>query len=512
MELLLWAVPLLAVALLALPLPRRALHAISVAESALLLLAAVWTTRTVLLRGTAEPAMPGNLLYVDAVSAVLLNLVAAVGLAVCVYAVGYVEGEIRHGSLDPAKVRRLYLLMHAFLATMVLTLTVRNLGAMWIAIEATTLASVFLVGFHGGKPALEAAWKYIILCSVGISLALVGVVFLNAASKGALPEGAALDWPALYAAAGSGALDPALLRFAFVFLLLGFGTKAGLAPLHNWLPDAHSQAPSPVSALLSGVLLNAAMYAVLRSTAIVNRALGGALYTGRALVALGVLSVATAALFLLTQKDYKRLLAYSSIEHMGLVALSAGLATPLSLFAAFYHMVNHSFTKSMLFLSSGTILQKHGTREISKVRNLLRTLPVTGPAFLLGLLAIGGAPPFAPFASELNVLAAAFSAGHPILGAVVAVLLALVFAGIVQALFRVFFPKPEAPAAADAAPAAPSADDAAPEPARGEPNRAGAAAVVVLLAAVLVLGLYLPPFLRDLLVRASALIQGVPAP
>jgi hydrogenase-4 component F len=496
MELLLWLIPVVALALLALPLPRRVRHAVSLAETLGTAIVAGFATWTVLAAGTAEPAMPGNLFYLDAVSAILLDLVALVGLLTSLYTVGYVEEEIRTGRLDPKKVPALYLLIHGFLFTMVLTLTLRNLGGIWIAIEATTLASVFLVGFHNGKAALEAAWKYIILCSVGIALAMLGIVFLNSAAQGVLPEGASLDWTALFGDAAS--LDASYLKFAFIFLLIGFGTKAGLAPMHNWLPDAHSQAPSPVSALLSGVLLNAAMYAILRTAAIVNRNLGDPLYTGRLLVVAGVLSVATAAVFLLTQKDYKRLLAYSSIEHMGLVAIGVGLFTPLSLFAAFYHMINHSLTKSLLFLSSGTVLQKTGTRDIGRLGGLLRLLPVTGPVFLLGLVAIGGTPPFSLFASELALLTSIFQQKRYVLGAAVALLLSLVFAGIVQALFRVFYPRPGvADADVDAAAAGP-----------GEPNRLGAVAVVALLVLILVTGVFLPPWLTKLIDAAQRILSG----
>jgi hydrogenase-4 component F len=491
MELFLWLIPPAALLLLALPLPRRFQHAVSVGSTALQACIAVFATVDVLRYGSVSPALFGGLLYLDAVSVLFLDLVAAIGLLVCLYTIGYVENEIRHGAMDAGRVRLLYLLMHVFLFTMVLALTVRNLGAVWIAIEATTLASVFLVGFHGGKSALEAAWKYIILCSVGITLAMVGIIFLNSAAAGVLGEGTSLDWTALSASAG--ALDSSYLRFAFVFLLVGFGTKAGLAPMHTWLPDAYNQAPSPVSALLSGVHLNAAMYALMRTVSIVNRNLGSSLYTGRLLIAAGFLSILAAALFLLTQKDYKRLLAYSSIEHMGIVAIAVGVFSPLSLFAAFYHLVNHSFTKSMLFLTSGTVLQKFGTREIGKVGHLTKALPVTGPVFLLGLIALGGTPPFSLFSSELGMLTSLFGEHRFLLGVGVVALLALVFAGIVQAMFRMFYPRP-------------STDLSAVAP--GEPNPLGAAVVVLLLVVVLVTGVFLPDWLLRLLTRAQTLLSG----
>ena len=290
--------------------------------------------------------------------------------------------------------------MHSFLFTMVLALSVKNMGIMWIAIEATTLASAFLVGFYNHKHALEAAWKYVIICSVGIAIALLGIIFLHLSSIDVLKSQQFLDWTALYDNAKS--LKSSIARFAFIFILIGFGTKAGLAPMHTWLPDAHSQAPSPISALLSGVLLNSAMYAIFRTTAIVNRNLGGSVYTGRLLMAVGILSMLTAAIFILTQKDYKRLLAYSSIEHMGIIAVSLGIFTPLSVFGALLHMINHSLTKSMLFLSSGNILQKYNTKQIRKIKGVLKLLPVSGTAFLLGLFAIAGTPALQCFCERVQ--------------------------------------------------------------------------------------------------------------
>ena len=341
--------------------------------------------------------------------------------------------------------------------------------------------------------------KYVIICSVGISLALLGVIFLHVSSKGILDEAKGLDWTALFDNAK--ALNSPVLRFAFIFVLIGFGTKAGLAPMHTWLPDAHSQAPSPISALLSGVLLNSAMYAIIRTVAIVNKNLGSSAFTGGLMIAAGMLSILTAALFILTQKDYKRLLAYSSIEHMGLISLCVGIFTPASLFAAFFHMINHSLTKSMLFLSSGTVLQKYGTRTISKVKGILRTLPVTGTVFLLGLFAIGGMPPFGVFASEFNVLASVFEAGSTgktnvmpfIIGSITVLLLALVFAGIIYAMFNMFHENKESGELGVQ---------------RGEANIAGAVVLVLMLIVVTVTGITMPEGLKSLIKNAARIIWG----
>ncbi|HVI40652.1 MAG TPA: hydrogenase 4 subunit F, partial [Anaerovoracaceae bacterium] len=419
-----------------------------------------------------------------------LDIIIIIGFLVSIYSIGYLNEELKHEKINHKKIKFYYSMMYIFMFSMIIALTVNNIGIMWVAIEATTLASAFLVGFNNDKHALEAAWKYVIICSVGIAMALVGIIFLHLASVNVVSSTNALQWNLLFDHAK--ALNSPVLRLSFIFILIGFGTKAGLAPMHTWLPDAHSQAPSPISALLSGVLLNSAMYAIIRILAIVNKNLGGNSFTGRIMIAFGLLSIAAAAVFIMTQKDYKRLLAYSSIEHMGIIALAFGLFTPLSIFAGFFHMINHSFTKSMLFLASGNILQKYNTREISKIRGLLKTLPVSGMAFLLGLFAISGTPPFSIFASEVNVFLSIFSAKNYILGGAFILLLAFIFAGIATALFKVFYGEP--------------AGDADIE--QGETNKPGAAVLIVLLVIILVTGFYMPERLKDLITSAQMIMIG----
>lgn len=494
MGIMLWIAPVAAIALFALLRWDKALHAVSIAVSAALVVGGCFVTGKVMAAGAYGYGFLDGLFYVDQVSIIVLDIVLVIGLLAAVYTVGYLEAEKARGEINSKRIRIYYMLMYSFILTMILALTVRNMGVMWIAIEATTLASVFLVGFGNGKQALEAAWKYVIICSVGIAIALLGIIFLYVSSSGVLGEEKGLDWTALFSGAQS--LSSPILKFSFIFILIGFGTKAGLAPMHTWLPDAHSQAPSPISALLSGVLLNGAMYGIIRAVAIVNRNLGSNGFTGGLMIAAGLLSILTAALFIMTQKDYKRLLAYSSIEHMGIISLSVGLFTPASLFAAFFHMINHSLTKSMLFLSSGGVLQKFGTREISKVNGVLKALPVTGTVFMLGLFAIGGMPPFSVFASEFNVLASVFtgsrpSAGWLVLGIVLALLLAVVFAGIIYALFNMFFTKKE---------------DNAVRP--GETNIPGVCALVLMLAAVIYMGVAMPEGLKNLISGAVGIING----
>lgn len=483
------AVPVLAVLLFSLVKSRPMQYTVSVTASALMLIAAAWITRQVLLFGTVTYPAAGGFIYIDALSALVVDIVAVIGLMTSIYSIGYLEEEYKHGKVDAGRFRLYYILMYTFIFTMMLALTVRNIGIMWIAIEATTLASTFLVGFHNGKDAVEAAWKYIIICSVGIAIALLGIIFLQLSSIDVLKSSQYLDWTALYSHAS--VLNSSALRLAFIFILIGFGTKAGLAPMHTWLPDAHSQAPSPISALLSGVLLNCAMYGIIRTVAIVNRSFGNSAFTGRILIGAGVLSILAATLFILTQKDYKRLLAYSSIEHMGIIAIAFGIFTPLSIFGGLLHMVNHSFTKSMLFLSSGNVLQKYQTKEISHIRGMLKVLPVTGTVFLLGLFAIAGTPPFSVFASEFVIITSIFEKHNFFVGMLVILLLAIIFTGIALTMFKMFYGKNTAPAV---------------EP--GELNIPGVVAVAALLVIITVTGLFIPNEMKTLLNMAEKIIIG----
>jgi len=261
--------------------------------------------------------------------------------------------------------------------------------------------------------------------------------------------------------------------------------------MHTWLPDAHSQAPSPISALLSGVLLNSAMYGIIRTVAIVNRNLGSSVFTGRLLMAMGILSIATAAVFILTQKDYKRLLAYSSIEHMGIIAFALGIFSPLSVFGALYHMINHSLTKSMLFLSSGNILQKYNTKQISKITGVLKVLPISGLAFLIGLFAITGTPPFSIFSSEFSIIVSIFQTKNFFIGIIFVLLLAIVFAGVAVTLFNVFYRNTNKDI-----------------PEQGEINIPGTVCIITLLIVITATGIFMPEGVKNLLTQAQSIITG----
>jgi hydrogenase-4 component F len=364
----------------------------------------------------------GRLLRVDALSAFMIIVIGIVALIATTYGVGYVRAELDHGHTTASGARTYGLLVQMFVAAMLTAVVADNLGVLWVAVEATTIATAFLVGHRRTRASLEASWKYVVIGSVGVALAFLGTVLVYFASRrvGANPD-AALNWSTLVEIAPH--LDPGVMRVALGLLVLGYGTKMGLAPMHTWLPDAHSQAPAPVSALMSGVLLSVAFYALLRYKVIADAALGSG-YMRNLLVAGSLLSLAVVASLLLAQRDYKRLLAYSSIEHMGLVALGAAIGTPLAVAAALLHMLGHGIGKAVLFCSSGEILLVDGTTDITGVRGLLARRPLLGGVFGLGLLALLGLPPFSLFASELAIARAGIASG---LGWAVTIALILVF-------------------------------------------------------------------------------------
>lgn len=379
-----------------------------------------------------------GILRVDSLSALMILVVTLLGAIAGIYSVGYLRAESDEHSLSRA--RRFFALFHLFLFTMLVAVTTDNLGVMWVAIEGTTLATVFLVNLHNTRTSLEAAYKYLMVSSIGIALAFIGTVLMyyaGAAQSGVI----ALNWTSLRAVASR--LDPSLVRLAFVFILVGYGTKAGLAPMHTWLPDAHSEAPAPISALMSGVLLNVGLYALIRFKVIADLALSPH-FSSHCLLGLGLLSLTVAAAFLLSQRNYKRILAYSSVEHMGLICLGLGFGGPWGIAGALLQVINHALAKSLLFILSGNIFLKYQTTDSRKVRGLLRTLPVAGMGFLVGTLALVGLPPFGPFISEFIIFRAGVEAG--MMPAVVAgiVLLVVVFAGMMRSINSMLYgPTPE---------------------------------------------------------------------
>jgi len=369
-------------------------------------------------------------LYLDPLAAILAGLIGVVGLLTGIYSLGYVRHDLAAGTISPVKLCTYYGFFDLFLFTMLWTVTANNIVMMWVGIEATTLGSAFLVGFYGQRASLEAAWKYVIICTVGVAFGLYGTVLVYAEGSAVLPDPhEASLWTALVQNAA--ALDPGTMRLAFVFVLVGFGTKAGIFPMHAWLPDAHSEAPSPVSALLSGVLVNCALFVLLRYTAITTGATGPGLPQTLFLV-LGTLSVAFGALMLFVQTDLKRLLAYSTTENVGLILIGFGIGGPLGIAAAILQLINHSLAKTLLFCGSGNVLMKYGTRDLRNVRGLTAIAPVTGLLIGVGAFALCGVPPFNIFVSEFMLVSAGLGAGYGWLMVICLLLLTITLAALLR--------------------------------------------------------------------------------
>jgi hydrogenase-4 component F len=391
---------------------------------------AVWLWQNALTVG-ASVAGPDDLFRVDGLSA----LVACCITIVCGLAMLPGAGtDASHLGADGAPRFRLY--GSLFALAMLVAVVINNVALMWVAIEATTIVSAILIPLHRTKASVEASWKYILIGSVGIALAFAGTVlayFDFVALMGRRED--ALNWTLLMHVAPS--LHADVLRLAFVFLLVGYGTKAGLAPMHTWLPDAHSEAPAPLSAMMSGVLLAVAQYAILRWKAVVDAA-GGPAFTNQVLMALALISIAIGALSLLLQQNYKRLLAYSSVEHSGLICLGLTFG-PAGVFASLLHLLNHSLAKSASFLLAGRILGRYHSTDVERVSGLVRTMPGTGTLFAAGLLALMGLPPFGLFVSEFLLFRAGFTSGHVVATSAALVLTGIGFVGLANHLTRMLY-------------------------------------------------------------------------
>lgn len=431
---------------------------------------------------------PGGLTYIDALSAFIILIIGLVGFTVAGYTVGYLRHEVAHGEVQEERLRWYYFWFFIFIFTMLLVVAARNLGVMWVAIEATTLASALLVGYYNTEHSLEAAWKYIIICTVGIVFALFGTIILYFAAVPVLGEGSrSLEWTNLLQAARE--MDPKLLKLAFVFILVGYGTKAGLAPMHTWLPDAHSQAPSPVSAILSGVLLNCAVYGIIRVHVVVSKGVGLP-YSANLMLIFGLLSLAVALPFVIMQHDFKRLLAYSSVEHIGIITAAIGFGGRLALYGAMLHMFNHAVTKSLMFFVAGNVTRKYRTKKMARIKGVLKTMPVTGPVLLIGALAITGLPPFSIFISEFTILSAGFAQGRYLAAGSFLLLITLIFAGIIYYVSKMAF------------------GDPLKRVTRGETDWWTGIAVLVPVVLLVLLGLYIPPFFDRMLVQVAAVVGG----
>ncbi|MDP3959728.1 MAG: hydrogenase 4 subunit F [Pseudorhodobacter sp.] len=382
---------------------------------------------------------PGAYFLVDELNIVFIVLNTFVGFTASTFSASYISHELETGRLTPTYLRFYHAMYQLMMFGMNLCLVSNNIGLMWVAIELATLSTVLMVGIYRTPEALEAAWKYFILGSVGIALALFGTILVYLAAQPVLGEGsAAMIWTELLANAAK--FDPALLNLAFIFLMLGYGTKIGLAPLHAWLPDAHAEGPTPISAVLSGLLLNVALYAVLRFKMLMS-ANPDALSPGPLMILMGLVSLIFAALMLYKRRDIKRLFAYSSIEHMGIIVFAFGMGGPLANFAGLLHMVMHSLTKSAIFYSVGHVAQIKGTQKIAEIRGLTQSHPVLGWGLAAGVLSIAGMPPFGVFMSEFLVVSSTFNRA-PVLALILVLGILLAFGALLLRLTGFLFGEP----------------------------------------------------------------------
>jgi hydrogenase-4 component F len=415
--------------------------------------------------------VPGPYLMVDDLNGTFIALTTFVGFTTSIFSASYIGHELDIGRLTPTSVRFYHAMYQTLMFAMNLALVANNIGLMWVAIELATLTTVMMVGIYRTHEALEAAWKYFILGSVGIALALFGTILVYMAARPVVGEGLnAMIWSVLVTHAS--AFDPALLDVAFVFLLLGYGTKVGLAPLHAWLPDAHAEGPTPISAVLSGLLLNIALYALLRFK-MVLAANPASISPGPLMVTLGLLSLVFAAFMLYRRRDLKRMFAYSSIEHMGIITFAFGMGGPLANFAGLLHMTMHSLTKSAIFFAVGHIAQVKGTQRIADMGGLTETNPVLGWGLILGVVAIAGLPPLGIFMSEFLVVSSTF-ARAPLLALILVAGILVALAALFLHLNSIAFGEPRGPTAK---------------------SQASYVPMFTHLALVLAAGIYMPPAL-----------------
>ncbi len=445
------------------------------------LIATIWLAINVFNHGTILSADKAFL--VDSFNVYLIVLTAFIGLTTSIFSAPYMEHEKDLGKLTDRRLKLYYSMYQGFMLAMYLVLTTNNMGVMWVAMEGATLATVLLVSLYRTPESIEAAWKYFILCGVGIAQALFGTILLYYAAVQIGDGENALLWSELFQHANQ--LNPEVLEIAFVFLLIGYGTKIGLVPLHNWLPDAHSEGPTPMSAVLSGLLLNDALYAVVRNKMLVDGATHSNM-AGYLMMGFGLLSFLVGALFLHRQKDIKRLFSYSSIEHMGLMTFAFGVGGPLATFAALLHMTVHSLTKSAIFVTVGHAAQVAGTQRMDKIRGLIRTQPKIGWGLLIGTISIAGFPPFGVFTSEFLVLLATMHS-YPWLTLPLLLGIGIAFAGLFRHIQpMVYGERPEGQ----------------------QPVKANLLPVMLHLALVLWLGLAIPNFLANWFSQATVLIAG----
>ena len=485
-------VPLVVALLCLFARPRGLVESLNIAGFLSVLVLGVKLFQSVLTNDGNVVTAWDEFLRADALSAWMVLLISIVSLATSLYAVRYFRRDLADTTLTERRFREFYVLTPLFATGMLLVVLVNNLGVMWIAVEATALSSVLLVALYNRKTSLEAAWKYVMLGGLGLVLALFGTIFTYAAAIGKtggemLPS---FNWTRLLAMAPQ--LDRHLMTLAFIFVLVGYGTKAGLAPMHTWLPDAHSEAPSPTSAMLSGVSLKIALYALLRFHILTTACLGSG-FSRNLLLGFGLFSMLLAGPFILVQNNLKRMLAYSSLEHVGLICVAVGMNAPLTVFGALLHMGYHALTKPVLFFAAGNVHQQFHTLDFRRIGSgLARTMPVT--ALLLGLAAaaVSGLPPFGLFVSELTVIAGGFRSNQVWISVVILAALIFVFCGLLNKLAALLL--------------GPS-DDERP---RETISASNIAAMSLPLGTLLLFTAWLPGSVRQLMEQASNIIRGSP--
>ena len=464
---------------------KRIIEIVTISSASLVLIQVLFILSTVIHEKTIIAF--GNAFYIDSFGAVILLPISIVGFVSVLYSKNYMGRQYDIGLVDDKHIVRYYQGISIFLLSMLVVPITNNLGIMWVTIEATTLVSVLLIMLYFKENAIEAAWKYLIIATVGLSFALIGTVFFYYANINAGTSEDAMNWTGMVH--NSKLFDPNLVRIAFVFILVGYGTKAGLAPMHTWLPDAHSEAPTPVSALLSGVLLNCALYGIIRFHLVSSGTLGPS-FSNQLLIILAVVSIGIAAASIYFQKDMKRMLAYSSVEHMGLVSLGIGFGGIFGIYGAILQIINHAIAKPLMFFASGTVSQKYETKVMSKIKGIIKVMPITGVLFLIGGFALVGMPPFNIFLSEFLILGSGFQSGQFLVTLIVIAFLVITFAVFLRHLIKMIFGSPMV------------------EMKKDDMGKLAVIPMIILGSLVIIFGFYIPDQLQTLVHNASIIING----
>ncbi|MFQ5712851.1 MAG: hydrogenase 4 subunit F [Candidatus Scalinduaceae bacterium] len=432
-----------------------------------------------------------DMLFMDALSSYLMSILIFVSFVAAVYSVDYMGLEFKEGMISIKELRYYYAFLHLFIFTMALSIASNNIAILWMAIEGTTIVSSLLVGFYKDRESVEAAWKYIILCTVSLIFGLFGILIVYYASAAVSGGEGTLNWTELRDIAYN--MNPKTMKLAIIFILVGFGAKAGFAPIHNWLPDAHSQAPTPISALLSGVLIKCAFLGIIRFVILGNESLGTS-YCGYLLLIFGLVSMGIATAFILLQNNFKRLLAYHSIEHIGIIAIGMGIGGFWGIYGSLLHMLNHAIVKPLLFFTTGRVRLKYHTTSIDRVKGAMVVLPVTGTMMLLAALAIAGSPPFNIFLSEYTILKAAVDKGNWITFSLFILFATIIFGGVLHHFGSMAFGKPRI--------------DIDHKQEKKGGNKMSLIVIVAMASIMLVLGLYIPGFLDGMLNNSVKVITG----